>query len=118
MTVSERRECYLGDGVYVMFNGTDYCLRASRVGSDHFIFLDPSVLRAFRKYIRNQQQQGSDAVAAHPGKSNRAGKNSVRRARKSTGATARVGRRTGKGGKTRKLLKPMLRKKRAKPRAR
>jgi hypothetical protein len=49
MTASERKESYLGDGVYVSFNGWDYCLRAPRVAGDHIIFLNPSVLRAFQE---------------------------------------------------------------------
>jgi hypothetical protein len=45
-------ETYLGDGLYASFDGYQVWLRAPREHDDHEIALEPSVLDAFDKYIR------------------------------------------------------------------
>lgn len=44
------REEYLGDGLYVSFDGYQFCLRAPREFGDHTIYLEPGVLYAFDEY--------------------------------------------------------------------
>lgn len=34
------REEYLGDGLYVSFDGWHYCIRAPREGGDHVVYLE------------------------------------------------------------------------------
>lgn len=44
-------EEYLGDGLYVKFDGYHIVLRAPRHGGiDHFVALEPSVVKAFDEY--------------------------------------------------------------------
>lgn len=45
-------ETYLGDGLYVSFDGWQVCLRAPRIDGDHVVFLEPAVLTAFLTYIQ------------------------------------------------------------------
>jgi hypothetical protein len=45
------RETYLGDGLYVSFDGWQIVLRAPRVGGDHFVALEPEVYRALVNWI-------------------------------------------------------------------
>lgn len=45
-------ETYLGDGLYVKFDGFSFVLRAPREDGDHFAYLDPPVLNAFLKYVQ------------------------------------------------------------------
>lgn len=41
------KEVYLGDGLYAEFDGYQFILRASRIGGDHWVALEPEVLKAF-----------------------------------------------------------------------
>lgn len=45
-------EEYLGDGLYVSFDGWQYRLRAPHIGGDHIVFLEPQVLKAFIDYTK------------------------------------------------------------------
>jgi hypothetical protein len=45
------QEEYLGDGLYASWNGYDLTLRAPRDGGDHYVVLEPAVLRAFEEYV-------------------------------------------------------------------
>lgn len=47
----ENQETYLGDGLYVSFDGWQIRLRAPRDGGDHFVALEPEVWRALRRWI-------------------------------------------------------------------
>jgi hypothetical protein len=49
--MSEHPEQYLGDGLYVSFDGYHVVLRAPRVGGDHFVALEPEVMIAFQAYL-------------------------------------------------------------------
>lgn len=50
-------ETYLGDGLYVSFDGWQFCLRAPRLEGDHFVYLEPSVYEAFVKFAENKKEQ-------------------------------------------------------------
>lgn len=43
----DRHECYLGDGLYVSFDGSAIKLRAPRSGGDHVVYLDDRVFMGF-----------------------------------------------------------------------
>lgn len=49
------KETYLGDGLYVRFDGWGYRLRAPRMygGKEvsHEVYLEPHVLRAFMEFV-------------------------------------------------------------------
>jgi hypothetical protein len=49
-------EAYLGDGLYVSFDGFSIRLRAPREGGDHWIGLEPEVYAALRSWIRRYPQ--------------------------------------------------------------
>jgi hypothetical protein len=44
-------ETYLGEGLYVSFDGFQFCLRAPRKDGDDVIYLDPTVTLAFNAYV-------------------------------------------------------------------
>lgn len=50
--MKEAGEHYLGDGLYVSFDGYQIRLRAPRSGGDHEVFLEPPVLEAFLAYAK------------------------------------------------------------------
>jgi hypothetical protein len=45
-------EAYLGDGLYARFDGWHVILTAPRLGGDHFVGLEPEVLVAFEKWLK------------------------------------------------------------------
>ena len=48
---TEKRETYLGDGLYARFDGYSIILRAPREpGVDHWVALEPAVLEAFDRF--------------------------------------------------------------------
>jgi hypothetical protein len=50
-------EVYLGDGVFVSFDGEQFCLRAPREhGVDHFIFLEARTLALFLEFVQAQKK--------------------------------------------------------------
>ena len=53
-------EEYLGDGLYVSFDGFQILLRAPRPEGDHYIALEPVVYVALRDYIKTYPR-----LAAH-----------------------------------------------------
>lgn len=46
-------ERYIGDGVYVRFDGFQFWLRTPVVGSENMIALEPSTLNEFLRYVRD-----------------------------------------------------------------
>jgi hypothetical protein len=44
-------ESYLGDGLYASFDGFAFTLRAPRENGDHFVILEPLVLREFIAFV-------------------------------------------------------------------
>lgn len=44
-------ETYLGDGLYASFDGYMIRLRAPREEGDHWVGLEPEVLKEFEQYI-------------------------------------------------------------------
>lgn len=44
-------ETYLGDGLYVSFDGYQLKLRAPREDGDHEVYLEPQVYKAFVDYV-------------------------------------------------------------------
>jgi hypothetical protein len=53
-------EEYLGDGLYASFDGFMFTLRAPRIGGDHWVGLEPDVMRAFDEYRKRMlaREQG------------------------------------------------------------
>ena len=47
-----QKEHYLGDGLYVSFDGWQFCLRAPREEGDHIVYLEPAALAAFNAYAK------------------------------------------------------------------
>lgn len=50
-------ETYLGDGLYASFDGFSFVLRAPRADGDHFVALEPGVLRAFEEFVKRTKEQ-------------------------------------------------------------
>ena len=50
-------EVYLGDGLYCRFDGFMFTLRAPRRDGDHWVGLEPSVLRAFDEFRKRIEDQ-------------------------------------------------------------
>ena len=44
-------ETYLGDGLYVSFDGWQLTLRAPRAAGDHYVCLEPVVWEALLEYV-------------------------------------------------------------------
>jgi hypothetical protein len=49
--MSEREE-FLGDGLYVSYDGWHFCLRAPRDDGDHLVYLDEPLLNRFIDYVK------------------------------------------------------------------
>lgn len=45
-------ETYLGDGLYVSFDGFQLTLRAPRHDGDHCVYLEPATYEALTNYVR------------------------------------------------------------------
>lgn len=52
MTIKQNAEDYLGDGLYVSFDGFQINLRAPRLGGDHYVSLEPQVFRELLRFAR------------------------------------------------------------------
>ena len=50
--LSKLKEEYIGDGLYVSFDGFSFWLRAPREHGDHVVALEPQVLASFIAYTR------------------------------------------------------------------
>lgn len=48
--MNQPNEEYLGDGLYVSFDGWQFCLRAPREEGDHMVYLEPCTLETFNRY--------------------------------------------------------------------
>lgn len=46
------KEEYLGDGLYMSFDGWQFCLRAPRENGDHVVYLEPYVLKQFNEFAK------------------------------------------------------------------
>lgn len=58
-------ETYLGDGLYASFDGYQIQLRAPRFEGDHFVYLEPDVYAALRRYADQRlAPEGEDC--GHP----------------------------------------------------
>jgi len=44
-------EKYLGDGLYVSFDGHGFTLRAPRDGGDHWVYLEPYMCKELAQFI-------------------------------------------------------------------
>jgi hypothetical protein len=45
-------EEYIGDGLYVSFDGWEFCLRAPRENGDHVVYLEPQAVRYFNDFVQ------------------------------------------------------------------
>jgi hypothetical protein len=52
-----QREEYLGDGCYCSWDGFAFTLRAPRGPIDHFVVLEPEVLREFENFVKRTEQE-------------------------------------------------------------
>ena len=48
----EKNQDYLGDGLYVSYDGFNFWLRAERDGMTHEVALDPYVVQALLEYLQ------------------------------------------------------------------
>lgn len=55
--MTEDGETYLGDGLFVSFDGYQFKLRAPRDAGDHEVFLEPPVFAALVEYARSLSAQ-------------------------------------------------------------
>lgn len=46
------QEAYLGDGLYVSFDGYQLCLRTERDNGNHYIYLEPQVYDVLTQYAK------------------------------------------------------------------
>lgn len=51
------KEEYLGDGLYVSFDGWQFCLRAPRENGDHVVYLDARLLDGFKRYCKEVERK-------------------------------------------------------------
>jgi len=52
-SLEDDRETYLGDGLYVLFDGWAFRLRAPREDGDHVVFLEPRIMSEFLAFVAN-----------------------------------------------------------------
>jgi hypothetical protein len=50
-------ETYLGDGLYVSFDGFAFTLRAPRLEGDHYVVLEPAVFREFASFVKQTEEE-------------------------------------------------------------
>lgn len=57
------KEEYLGDGLYVSFDGWQFCLRAPRENGDHVVYLEPYAVKQFNDFVKRSlaSQDSRDA---------------------------------------------------------
>ncbi len=53
-------EEYLGDGLYASFDGFMFKLRAPRYEGDHWVALEPAVLKSFNEYAQRTLKEIED----------------------------------------------------------
>jgi len=51
MSLKDGEEFYLGDGLYVRWDGFQIVLRAPRPGMDHWVALEPPILKKFEDWV-------------------------------------------------------------------
>jgi hypothetical protein len=49
-------EEYIGDGLYVTFDGFGFTLRAPRAEGDHWVYLEPSTLSGLNRFVEKIKQ--------------------------------------------------------------
>jgi hypothetical protein len=57
------KEEYLGDGLYASFDGCMFTLRAPREHGDHWVGLEPYVMKAFDEYRERTLRAARAALA-------------------------------------------------------
>lgn len=50
MSYDKKTEEYLGDGLYVSYDGYTIWLRAPRAGGDHYVGLEPEIWKSLEEY--------------------------------------------------------------------
>jgi hypothetical protein len=58
----ERREQYLGDGLYASFDGFMITLRAPREGGDHWVGLEPQIYAALVRFAKTCWGEADDRL--------------------------------------------------------
>ena len=51
----KQSDVYLGDGLYASFDGYQFVLRAPRADGEHWVALEPDVLKAFLAFVIEKQ---------------------------------------------------------------
>lgn len=59
-------ETHLGDGLYASFDGWQFKLRAPRGDGNHVVYLDPSVLDNFQRYVKETHKRGQRTLRESP----------------------------------------------------
>ena len=54
-----KTEDYLGDGLYVKFDGFGFELRAPRADGDHWVYLEPQVYDCFIRFVERMKQEAA-----------------------------------------------------------
>lgn len=62
-----RNETYLGDGLYASHDGWQFKLRAPQHDGEHAVYLEPAVLAAFQRYVK-QVADNYDPTPADDGR--------------------------------------------------
>ena len=57
--MSTPKETYLGDGLYVRFDGFTIWLRAPRETGDHVVALEPQVWRQLERFVADLRKEKS-----------------------------------------------------------
>jgi hypothetical protein len=58
---ADRKEVYLGDGLYARFDGYMVILRAPRLGGEHWIGLEPPVYAALLEFVASLKRSEESA---------------------------------------------------------
>jgi hypothetical protein len=57
-------EEYLGDGLYVSFDGFGFTLRAPRETEDHWVYLEPNMFDDFARFVAKCRQSSPHIAKA------------------------------------------------------
>jgi len=59
--MSQRKETYLGDGLYASFDGYMICLRAPREDGDHWVGLEPDIYARLLEFVESLKSKKTKA---------------------------------------------------------
>ena len=59
--MTKTKKEYLGDGLYVIFDGYGITLTAPRENGDHWVYLEPSVFAQLMSFVESLKAEDNDA---------------------------------------------------------